>query len=719
MFFGHIILKYTSSELQEIGEIMVNSVNIKIIDNIALLSVNNSPVNALSFAVREGIMSALDDIESDKTILCVVINGEGRTFPAGADIKEFGSTPKAPHLPTICDRIENFKKPVISAMHGTALGGGCEIALASHFRVAVEDARIGLPEVHLGLCPGAGGTQRLPRLIGPTEALKIMTSGNLLDSKKAISLGLIDELILNVKEGAVSFAKQIIEDNVEIIRTCDKTKKISNTPYNVSSLAQVKDSVIKTAKGLIAPEKIAECVEKTINTSFEEGQKFEAATFAQLKDTDQSKGLIHAFFAERQSGKIPEVNRGSPRDIKTLGIIGGGTMGSGITVAALNAGLEVTMIERDSENLERGRKNVEKFYYRDVEKGRITELQKETILNRYKTSTEFSSLGKVDMVIEAVFEELDVKKQVFKELDKFIKPGAVLASNTSYLDIDQIAAVTKRPEDVIGLHFFSPANVMKLLEIVVPKSVSDDVVATGFSLAKIMRKVPVRAGICDGFIGNRILNNYADVAAFMMEDGASPYEIDAAVRNFGYPMGPHQMFDLAGGDILWSTRKRQEPLRDPNSRYVRIADRLCENGWFGQKTGRGFYRYDTGERRGAVDPEVLEIIAVERKKKAIKPRIFSSEEIIRRYMAAMINEAANVVYEGIALRPSDVDVTKLYGYGFPRYRGGPMKYADTYGLDKLLNDLKAFESEDPLFWKPSPLITKLVKEGNNFESLNI
>ena len=393
-------------------------------------------------------------------------------------------------------------------------------------------------------------------------------------------------------------------------------------------------------------------------------------------------------------------------------------MGSGITIAALNAGLPVTMVERDQDSLDKGIKNLEKIYNRDIEKGRLSSSQVEEIFSRFTKTTDFEALSSVDMVIEAVFEEMNVKKQVFKILDKIVKKGSILASNTSYLDINELASITSRPEDVIGLHFFSPANIMRLLEIVVPDKVSNDVVATGFYLAKLMKKIPVRAGVCDGFIGNRILNKYGDCAYFMMEDGATPYEIDRAIFEFGYPMGPFQMFDLAGGDIGWAMRKRLEPMRDKNERYVHIPDKLCEKGWFGQKTGRGFYRYDQGNRRGDEDPEVLEIINLERQKKGIIPIKFSQEEIIRRYMAAMINEAADVVHEKIALRPSDVDVTKLYGYGFPRYRGGPMKYADSYGLDKILDDIREFEKEDPVFWKPSSLIIELVRNGNNFDSLN-
>ena len=698
---------------------MGSPVSLEIVQNIAILKILNPPVNALSHSVRLNLMSALKDAEKNESVSAIIVMGEGNTFPAGADITEFGTPPKNPILPLVCDKIEQLNKPVISAMHGTPLGGGLEIALSCHYRLAHPHTKLGLPEVHLGLLPGAGGTQRLPRLIGLPEAFKIAASGMPISAKKAKEIGLLDELIENINDDPISFADKLLSSNKQILKTCDITKHLNETPENSREMSKIRASFAKSHRGQIAPGKIANCIEATLKMPFEKGQELERNTFVELMKTNQSKGLIHAFFAERKSSKIPEVTKAIPRPLNKIGVVGGGTMGSGITIAALNAGIPVTMIERDAESIKKGNDNVEKVYKRDIEKGRLSESAVNDILAQFNTSTDFDSLSQVDMVIEAVFEEMPIKKQVFQILDQVIKPGGVLASNTSYLDINEIATVTSRPSDVIGLHFFSPANIMRLLEIVVPSRVSDDVVATGFSLAKKMKKIPVRAGVCDGFIGNRILNNYGDCAAFMMEDGATPYEIDKAIFEFGYPMGPYQMFDLAGGDIGWATRKRLEPFRNPQSRYVHIADKLCENGWFGQKTGRGFYRYDTGNRRGNEDPAVLEIIEQERQKKGITPRKFSQEEIIQRYIAAMVNEAAEVVREGIALRPSDVDVTKLFGYGFPRYRGGPMKYADTYGLDRILVDLQEFEKEDPIFWKPSSLIEKLVREGNNFDSLNL
>ena len=697
---------------------MTENIDLEYQENVAIISICNPPVNALSVEVRKGLLDALKEVEKKESIDAIILKGSGKTFPAGADIKEFGLPPQKPDLPTINDYIESISKPVICALHGNTLGGGLEIALACHYRIAHFKTKIGLPEVSLGLIPGAGGTQRLPRLIGIPESYKMMASGLPINADKALKLGLINKVIQDIDESSIQFTKNLIENNDNFIKTKDRNELINNANDAKKNITELKNNFKKQYRNQLAPQKIGDCLEKLLQSSFEEGQNFERNTFFELLKTEQSKSLIHAFFAERTSSKIPEIKSAQPRNLNTLGVVGGGTMGSGITIAALNARLPVTMVEKDKDSLDKGIKNVEKIYNRDIEKGRLTSSQVEEIFSRFTKTTDFEALSSVDMVIEAVYEEMNVKKQVFKILDKIIKKGGVLASNTSYLDINELALVTSRPQDIIGLHFFSPANVMKLLEIVVPDKVSIDVVATGFRLAKMIKKIPVRAGVCDGFIGNRILDKYGDCAFHMMEDGATPYEIDKAIYDFGYPMGPFQMFDLAGGDIGWAKRKRQSKLRDPQIRYVNIPDRLCEKGWFGQKTGRGFYRYDKGNRRGDEDSDVIDIIENERQKKGVAPLKFSQEEIIRRYLAAMINEAANVIHEKIALRPSDVDVVKLFGYGFPRHRGGPMKYADDYGLERILNDLNEFEKEDPIFWKPSQLIVDLVKRGDTFGSLN-
>ncbi|MEF7616768.1 3-hydroxyacyl-CoA dehydrogenase NAD-binding domain-containing protein [Aquincola sp. MAHUQ-54] len=696
-----------------------NPVTTELRGKILLVTVDNPPVNALGVAVRRGLAAAMDAAESNAAVSAVLIVGAGRNFIAGADIREFGLPPQPPALPDVCNRIEACRKPVIAAIHGAALGGGLEVAMGAHYRIAVASAKLGLPEVQLGLLPGAGGTQRTPRLVGAAAALDMMLTGRHVGAAEALKLGLIDRLAQSddtLAEG-LAYAQELLASGAGPRRTRDAAG-LADRDASRAAIEAARADTAKKSRHLFSPHRIVDAVQAALDKPFDEGQKLERQFFLQCLDSPQRAGLIHAFFAEREVVKIPEAAAARPRPFKTIGVVGGGTMGAGIAVAALDAGLPVTMVERDDVSIARGRANVEKVYDGLVAKGRMTAEAKAAVMARYTGSTDYASFADVDLVIEAVFEDLEVKKAVFAELDRVCKPGAVLATNTSYLDIDAIAASISRPQDVIGLHFFSPANIMKLLEIVVPAKVSADVVATAFELAKKLKKVPVRAGVCDGFIGNRILAVYRQAADHLMEDGASPYDIDAAVRNFGYPMGPFQVSDLAGGDIGWATRKRKAPTRDPKARYVHVADRICERGWFGQKTGRGWYLYPQGARTGQPDPEVLAIVDEERKKAGITPRSFTEEEILRRYMAAMINEGANVVHQGIALRPLDVDVTFLYGYGFPRFRGGPMKYADTVGLPQVLADIREFAKEDPLFWQPSPLLVKLVEEGKTFDSLN-
>jgi 3-hydroxyacyl-CoA dehydrogenase len=686
---------------------------------VLLVTIDHAPVNALSADVRRGLLAAVEAADADPAVAAVLILGAGRNFIAGADIREFGKPPVPPSLPDVCNHIEACKKPVVAAIHGAALGGGLEVALAAHYRIAVEGARLGLPEVQLGLLPGAGGTQRAPRLIGAQAALDLILSGRHASAKEALALGLVDRLGKSddiLAEG-LAYVHELLAAHAPVRRTREASA-LSDRTASLAAVAAARADTAKKSRGLFSPLKIVDAVEAAIEQSFDEGLRVERKLFLECLDSPQRAGLIHAFFAEREVLKAPETRDAKPRAINTVGVVGGGTMGAGIAVAALDAGLPVTMIERDDASLARGRAHIERVYDGLIAKGRLSEEKKAAVMARWNGSTSYDALADVDLVIEAVFEDIAVKQAVFAELDRVCKPGAVLATNTSYLDIDAIAASISRPADVIGLHFFSPANIMKLLEVVVPKQVSADVVATAFELAKKLRKTPVRAGVCDGFIGNRVLAVYRAAADAMMEDGASPYQIDAAVRAFGYPMGPFQVVDLAGGDIGWAARKRRAPTRNPAARYVQIADRLCERGWFGQKTGRGFYLYPEGSRSGAPDPEVEAIIDAERTRAGITPRSFTDEEIMRRYMAAMINEGANVVHEGIALRPLDVDVTFLYGYGFPRYRGGPMKYADSVGLPKILADIREFEKEDPLFWKPSPLLIELVERGADFASLN-
>lgn len=688
--------------------------------DILVVTLDHPPVNALNVEVRRGLLQAVQQAQADAQVRAVLIVGTGRAFIAGADIREFGKPPLPPSLPEVCNGIEACDKPVIAAIHGPALGGGLEIAMSAHYRLALGDARLGLPEVQLGLLPGSGGTQRAPRLMGLRPAVELMLSGRHMGAQEALDVGLIDRLAegRDVRAAGLAYAAELLSAGAGVRRTRDVDTLFRDKAGSLATLETLRSETAQKSRGLFSPLKVIEAVQAGLDLPFDEALKFERQLFLQCIDSPQRAGLIHAFFAEREVVKVPEARAAKPRAIASVGVVGGGTMGAGIAVSVLDAGLPVTMVERDEASIARGRAHVEKVYDGLVAKGRMTPEAKADVMARFTGSTNYQALASVDLVIEAVFEDLTVKQAVFAELDRVCKPGAVLATNTSYLDIDAIAASTARPQDVIGLHFFSPANIMKLLEIVVPAQVAADVVATAFELAKKLRKVAVRAGVCDGFIGNRILAVYRAAADHMMEDGASPYEIDAAVRDFGYPMGPFQVSDLAGGDIGWATRKRRAPTRDPQARYVQIADRICERGWFGQKTGRGYYLYPQGARTGQPDPEVLAIIDAERQRAGITPRRFTPEEIMRRYMAAMVNEGANVVAQGIALRPLDVDVTFLYGYGFPRHRGGPMKYADMVGLDKVLDDIREFAKADPVFWKPSPLLERLVAEGQNFDSLN-
>lgn len=685
-----------------------------------VVRIDHPPVNAINAEVRRGLMAAIEQAETDAQVEGVLLLGAGRAFLAGSDIREFGRPPMLPSLPEVCNRIEACSKPVVAALHGAALGGGLEIAMSAHYRLAMPDAKLGLPEVQLGLLPGSGGTQRAPRLMGVEAAVDLMLSGRHMNAQEALSCGLIDRVGAgaDVLQAGLAYAQELLANHAPLRRTRDRDVPSRDKSAHLAWLQKLRTDTEKKSRGLFSPLKVIEAVQAGLELPFDQALQVERQLFLACIDSPQRAGLIHAFFAEREVLKVPEARAAQARSLNSVGVIGGGTMGAGIAVSILDAGLPVTMIERDGESIARGRAHVEKVYDALVAKGRMTGQDKAQVMRRFTTSLRYAALAEADLVIEAVFEDMAVKKAVFAELDRICKPNAVLATNTSYLDINEIATSISRPQDVVGLHFFSPANIMKLLEIVVPEKVSADVVATAFELARKLKKMPVRAGVCDGFIGNRILAVYRAAADHMMEDGATPYDIDQAVREFGYPMGPFQVADLAGGDIGWATRKRRAATRDPKARYVQIADRICERGWFGQKTGRGYYLYPQGARTGVPDPEVLAIIDEERQRAGVTPRSLPSEEIMRRYLAAMINEGANVVHQGIALRPLDVDVTFVHGYGFPRHRGGPMKYADTYGLDKVLMDIREFAKQDPLFWQPSPLLVKLAEEGKNFDSLN-
>ena len=680
---------------------------------IGVIRVNNPPVNATSAAVRQGLVAAADQFAASAQKVAVLM-ADGRTFIAGADIKEFGKPPVKPHLPDVIHHIEALEKPVVCVIHGTALGGGFEVALGSHYRVAVKGARIGLPEVNLGLIPGAGGTQRLPRLIGMIPACEIFTSSRQVGAEECLSLGIVDAVIdKSPIEAGLDFARRVLDQGLPVRRVSE----MSVAPYAEPDLAALKTKVARAQKGHVCHLRGIDVAVEGGELPFIEGMKIERQGFWDLMQTPQRAAMIHAFFAERKTASLPELKGIAPRALGHIGVIGGGTMGGGIAVSCLLSGLKVTLIERDAEAAQKARDGIAKTLTDSVKRGKLKPEARETLLaDALVTSADYHSLAEADLVIEAVFETMEIKKDVFTKLDAICKPGAVLASNTSYLDVDEIAAMTNRPEDVIGLHFFSPAHVMKLLEIVVAAKTAPDVVATGFALAKALKKVPVRAGVCDGFIGNRILAHYKMVADYLVMDGASPQDVDEALEGFGFAMGPFKVGDLAGLDIGWATRKRKAATRSSDERYIPISDRICENGWFGRKTGKGFYVYDG--KTATPNPEVANIINAERLKAGVPVQVFAHDEIVDRYMTAMISEATRVLEDGIAQRPIDVDAVFLFGYGFPRHRGGPLHYADTIGATELVRRIKAYAGEDPHYWQVPKLLEKMAADGSTFADMN-
>ncbi|WP_447921630.1 3-hydroxyacyl-CoA dehydrogenase NAD-binding domain-containing protein [Achromobacter aegrifaciens] len=685
-------------------------------DGVLLLGLNHPPLNTLDHALRQQLHAALQAATDDASVQAIVLHGAQGNFSAGADIREFDQPRQAPWAGDVANLIAASGKPVVAALQGVALGGGLELALAAHARVGTAAARLGLPEVKLGLLPGGGGTQRLPRLIGAAAALPLMLEARSVDGKTALALGLVDEVCdeAGLLDCAVRKARALCAGE-PVAR--HNTATAEDKQAGLAAVAAQRQRLAAKPHTLPAQRLLLDCLQAALELPLEDGLRLEREAFLQCVASPEHKGLAHAFFAERQAGKSP-AGAARPRAVQQVGVIGGGTMGAGIAVAMLDAGLDVVLIERDAASLQAGQDRIHGVYQRQVDSGRLDAAARERRLSRLSASTGYEALSAVDLVVEAVFEDMDVKTQVFAELDRICKPDAILATNTSYLDINQIARSISRPQDVIGLHFFSPANIMKLLEIVVPDQVADDVVATGFALARRLGKVPVRAGVCDGFIGNRILYVYREAANHMMEDGASPYQIDQALERYGYAMGPFRTADLTGGDIGWATRKRKAATRSPEARYVRVADRLCERGWFGQKTGRGYYVYPERGQRGKPDAEVLALIDEERAARGIAARAFSDEDIVRRYMAALINEAARVLEDGIALRPADIDAALVNGYGFPRWRGGPMKYADDVGLPAILADIESYAKEDAAFWAPSELLRRLAQEGATFGKLN-
>ena len=685
-------------------------------DGIAVITMNNPPVNGLGSALRPGIMDGIRKAEADPAVKAAVIWGSPKVFSGGADIREFNS-PKAFAPPSLHDIIEaqdSMKKPMVAAIGGFAMGGGLELALGCHYRVAAPKAQLALPEVKLGILPGAGGTQRLPRIVPVAKAIEMMTTGNPIPAEKGKELGLVDEVASgDLLEAAIAFAKKLVAQGKGPRRIRDMSARVDGDVKTF--FAQAREQVAKASRGYPAPLEIVACVETACTRPFDEGRKFERERFAVLVETGESKALRHMFFAERQTTKIPDVPEDTPtRPVKSAAVIGAGTMGGGIAMSLVNAGIPTTIIEVQQEALDRGIATIRKNYAATVSKGRLQQEAMDQCLALITPALDLAAAKDADIVIEAVFERMDVKQEMFLKLDAIMKPGAILATNTSTLDVDAIAAVTRRPQDVIGTHFFSPANVMRLLEVVRGAKTGKDVLATTLKLGKQIRKVPVVSGVCDGFIGNRMIEKYGQQSLFLLDEGCSPQQVDGAAREWGLAMGPLTMGDMAGLDISWEIRKRRYVER-PNFVYSKLGDRICERGRYGQKTGKGWYRYESGNRKPLPDPEIDQIIAEYRKEIGVKPRQISDQEIVERLIYALVNEGAYILEEGIAQRASDIDMVYLTGYGFPPYRGGPMFYADTVGLDKVLAAIEGFrKGYMGEVWKPAPLLVKLAKEGRRF-----
>ena len=678
-------------------------------DEIAVITVASPPVNALSHAVRSGIADSVAKAMADDAVQAVALVCDGRTFIAGADISEFGKPPQDPHLRAVHEDMENCTKPLVAGIHGTALGGGLETALACHYRVAVPTARVGLPEVKLGILPGAGGTQRLPRLVGIEKAIDMICTGDMIGAAEAASMGVVDAVVEgDLRAETIAYARKVLAGNAQLVKVRDRNDKVTGVDAAVFDKARA--FWAKKKRGFMAPQNCIGAIEATTQVDFDGGMARERELFTELMESDQSAAQRHFFFAERAANKIPDVPRDTGlREIKTAAILGAGTMGGGIAMNFANAGIPVVLVERDQEALDKGLGIIRRNYENTAKKGRLTMEQVEARMGCLTGSLDFdAAVGDVDIVIEAVFENMDLKKEIFAKLDAACKPGAILATNTSTLDVDEIAAVTKRPEDVIGLHFFSPANVMKLLEEVRGDKTSAEVIATCMKLAKTIGKVPVMARVCHGFIGNRMLHAYFNQAFALLYEGCQPEDVDAALFDFGMAMGPFAMSDLAGLDVSW--RIRQE-----KGQTNAIADRLCELGRFGQKTKAGYYRYEDGNRTPIPDEVTRQIVEEEGTRMHNQRREIGRDEIIERCMLALVNEGAKILEEGIAMRASDIDVTYVYGYAFPVHRGGPMFWADLMGLPTVLEKIKGFHAAGyGDVWTPAPLIERLVAQGKSF-----
>ncbi len=690
---------------------MSELVKLSKVGGVAVVTIENPPVNALSPGVPEGIGQAIDSVQKDSSVDAVVLIGSGRTFIAGADIKEFGKITsgqkRGGELLPLLRKLEDSVKPVVMAIHGTALGGGLEVAMAGHYRVAVASAQVGQPEVKLGIIPGGEGTQRLPRLAGIAMALEMCVAGEPISAAQALECGIVDRIIEgDLLAGAVEFARGVTSAR----KTRERNEKLE---YDAAVFANAREAARKKFRGLSAPQAAIDAVEAAATLPFEEGCRVEADLFQKCLFSDQSKGMIHAFFGERAVAKIPDIPKDTPLlPIRKAAVIGAGTMGGGIAMNYANAGIPVILKETSQAALDRGIATIRKNYENSVKKGRFPQAVMDQRMALITPALTYNGFADADIIVEAVFEEMKLKKQIFTEMDAVAKPDAILASNTSTLNIDQIASATKRPEMVIGHHFFSPANVMRLLEIVRGEATTNQVIATSMDLAKRLKKVGVLVGNCFGFVGNRMFGPYRREAQFLVEEGAAMEAVDAALYDFGMAMGPLAVGDLAGLDVGWRIRKEIKHLEVPGVRYPFSEDMLAEMGRFGQKTGAGWYKYDE-QRRPVPDAEVQAMVAAEAKKAGIPRRSIGAEEMVERTVYALINEGANILQEGIALRAVDIDIIYLQGYGFPKHRGGPMFYADTVGLKKVYGRILEFG------WQPAPLLARLASEGKTFASLNV
>ncbi len=686
---------------------------------IGVITVDNPPLNALSVGVRQGLLDGLAHGLRDAGAKALVIMGAGRTFSAGADIREFDRPLAPPDLNDVIGQIEASPKLVVAALHGTALGGGLEVALGCHYRCALRSTRVGFPEVTLGLVPGAGGTQRLPRLVGAELALRIITSGELMPAEQAHRLGRIDELIDgDLRGGAIALAERLVAEGRPLRKLSATDDKLEAARRDPGIFDRFRQEIERQARGYLAPFKCIEAVRAAVTLPFAEGLRRERELFLECLASPQSRAQIHAFFAEREATKIPDVPRDTPaRPIGTAAVIGAGTMGGGIAMTFANAGIPVAVVEASGEALDRGLAVVRKNYAATVEKGRLTPAEMERRLALIRGTLDWEAVAQADIVVEAVFEEMAVKQEVFGRLDRLCKPTAILATNTSTLDVDRIAQATSRPGQVIGTHFFSPANVMRLLELVRGARTATETIATATALAGRLGKVWVLAGNCDGFIGNRMLAGYFREAAFLVEEGATPEQVDRVLYDFGFAMGPFAVSDLAGLDVGWRIRKGKAAARPTDLRYSPVADWLCERGRFGQKTGAGWYRYEPGGRTPRSDPEVAALIAESARAQGLRRREVGDEEVLTRCLYPLVNEGARLLAEGIALRPGDIDVVYLHGYGFPSYRGGPMYWADTLGLKRVSDEIARYHRAHGRLWEPAPLLRQLAEQGKGFRDL--